>query len=162
MTLLERAERLGPSFAEALGRHGERPALLGEDGSLTYAELDLRVADVAARLGSTPRLVLLEGANRIDAVVAYLACLRAGHPVVLVPPGGEAGVSVAFSPDVQITEATRWEVASLRSASTHRLHPHLALLLSTSGSTGAPRLVRLSHRNLASNAAAIADYLRLG
>jgi acyl-coenzyme A synthetase/AMP-(fatty) acid ligase len=41
----------------------------------------------------------------------------------------------------------------------HRLHDDLALLLSTSGSTGSPKLVRLSHRNLASNATAIADYL---
>jgi hypothetical protein len=36
------------------------------------------------------------------------------------------------------------------------------LLLTTSGSTGSPRLVRLSHENVASNAAAIADYLGLG
>ncbi len=39
------------------------------------------------------------------------------------------------------------------------LHPDLALLLSTSGSTGSPKLVRLSHRNLVTNAAAIAEYL---
>ncbi len=41
----------------------------------------------------------------------------------------------------------------------HRLHDDLALLLSTSGSTGSPKLVRLSHRNLVSNATAIAEYL---
>jgi acyl carrier protein len=41
----------------------------------------------------------------------------------------------------------------------HRLHDDLALLLSTSGTTGSPKLVRLSYRNLCSNAAAIADYL---
>ncbi len=43
--------------------------------------------------------------------------------------------------------------------STHSLHPDLALLLSTSGSTGSPKLVRLSHENLQANAAAIAEYL---
>lgn len=41
------------------------------------------------------------------------------------------------------------------------LHPDLALLLSTSGSTGSPKVVRLSASNLQSNATAIAHYLEL-
>ncbi len=40
-----------------------------------------------------------------------------------------------------------------------QLHDDLALLLSTSGSTGSPKLVRLSHENLIANAAVIAEYL---
>lgn len=41
------------------------------------------------------------------------------------------------------------------------LHPELALLLSTSGSTGSPKLVRQSYKNVFSNAEAIASYLEL-
>lgn len=41
------------------------------------------------------------------------------------------------------------------------LHEELALLLTTSGSTGSPKLVRLSYKNLSSNAASIASYLEL-
>lgn len=41
------------------------------------------------------------------------------------------------------------------------LHPDLGLLLSTSGSTGSPKLVRLSYRNVESNTASIASYLNL-
>src|SRR5690606_38857953 len=41
----------------------------------------------------------------------------------------------------------------------HELHPDLALLLTTSGSTGASKLVRLSYRNVVSNADSIAHYL---
>jgi len=41
------------------------------------------------------------------------------------------------------------------------LHPNLGLLLSTSGSTGSPKLVRLSYRNVWANAASIAEYLDL-
>ena len=41
------------------------------------------------------------------------------------------------------------------------LHPELSLLLSTSGSTGSPKLVRLTNTNLQANAAAIAEYLQL-
>ncbi|WP_223164219.1 AMP-binding protein [Nocardioides mesophilus] len=46
-----------------------------------------------------------------------------------------------------------------RPGSRHDLHPDLALLLTTSGSTGSPKLVRLSTENLAANADSIADYL---
>src|SRR3546814_17920494 len=38
----------------------------------------------------------------------------------------------------------------------------LAAILYTSGTTGAPKGVALSHRNLAANTAAIIDYLQLG
>lgn len=41
------------------------------------------------------------------------------------------------------------------------LHDDLALLLTTSGSTGSPKLVRLTAQNLQSNAEAIADYLHI-
>ena len=41
------------------------------------------------------------------------------------------------------------------------LHPELALLLTTSGSTGSPKLVRLSGRNLDANTRSIVEYLEL-
>ena len=42
------------------------------------------------------------------------------------------------------------------------MHDDLAILLTTSGSTGSPKLVKLSYKNLESNAKSIADYLSLG
>lgn len=41
------------------------------------------------------------------------------------------------------------------------IHPDLSLLLSTSGSTGSAKLVRLTRANLAANASSIAEYLGL-
>lgn len=41
------------------------------------------------------------------------------------------------------------------------LHEDLALLLTTSGSTGSPKLVRLSYENILSNARSIAEYLEI-
>jgi len=40
-------------------------------------------------------------------------------------------------------------------------NPDLALLLSTSGSTGSPKLVRLSYQNIISNGRAIVEYLKI-
>lgn len=41
------------------------------------------------------------------------------------------------------------------------LHENLALLLTTSGSTGSPKLVRLSYRNIHSNTESIVEYLEI-
>jgi long-chain acyl-CoA synthetase len=41
------------------------------------------------------------------------------------------------------------------------LHPDLALLLATSGSTGSPKLVKLTMKNVESNAQAILEYLHI-
>lgn len=43
----------------------------------------------------------------------------------------------------------------------HNLYPELALLLTTSGSTGSPKFVRQSYNNIQSNAESIAQYLEL-
>jgi len=43
-----------------------------------------------------------------------------------------------------------------------KLNEDLALLLTTSGSTGSPKLVRLSYDNIIANATSIADYLSIG
>lgn len=146
-----------------LATFGDRTAIVTPDGELSYRSLAARVAEAAGRLGDRRRLVLLAGANDVEAVVAYLGALAGGH-VVLLAPGDNAGVveSLAgvFDPDVVVRPADGvWRYEERRPGSAHDLHPELALLLSTSGSTGSPKLVRLSYDNLRSNADSIAQYL---
>jgi acyl-CoA synthetase (AMP-forming)/AMP-acid ligase II len=152
-------------FARDLAAHGDRVALVTAEGELSYRDLAARVAGVARRLGAERRLVLLAGANRVDALVTYLAALAGGHPVLLVPgdsPASLAAAVAAYDPDVVVGPADGgWRIEERRALPAHPLHPDLALLLTTSGSTGSPRLVRLSHQNLQANAEAIAGYLDL-
>ncbi|WP_424347807.1 AMP-binding protein [Kocuria sp. CH-021] len=154
------------SFAAGLARHGDRPAVLTGEQVLSYRELAGRVEDVAARLGPERRLAVLAASNDVDSLVAYLAALTAGHPLLLVPADKPAAVDAlvaAYDPDVVLRSGNGTPVLEeRRPGSRHELHPDLALLLSTSGSTGSPKLVRLSHENLAANAEAIAEYLGIG
>ena len=153
-----------------LRRHGDRPALLTDGGVVTYEQLADRVDELALTLGGARRLVLVRGCRSVDTVVAYFAALTAGHPVILAPAARADRSDPWLSthdPDIVVdcerdADHGGLEVDVRRDASAHELHPDLALLLTTSGSTGSPRLVRLSHENVTANAAAIAEYLDLG
>ncbi|MFD9934059.1 AMP-binding protein [Streptomyces massasporeus] len=154
----------GVPFARELAAYGDRTALITAQGQLSYRDLADRVAVTAERLGPVRRLVLLAGANRADALVTHLAALSAGHPVLLVPGDSESTIrslTEAYAPDVVARPHAdgTWSLDERHPTSAHTLHPDLALLLSTSGSTGSPKLVRLSHDNLQVNAESIATYL---
>ena len=155
------ATRVG--LVDDLAVHHDRPALFDGDDVLTYAELDERVRHVADRLGTTRRLVAIEAATTIDSVVAYLAALRGRHPVLMLAPGGDLAAELlrTYQPDVVVGSMTQWHIEERRPGTAHDLHPQLALLMSTSGSTGSAKLVRLSSDSVQANAASIAAYLGL-
>ena len=163
MTLLDPGRGVG-RLGLGLADHGGRLAIAGCSGSLTYSELAARVDEVAARLGPRPRLVLTAMRPTVEHVVGYLGAMSAGHPVLVTEddPARIAELVDRFDPDV-VLHAAGDDVAleERRATGRHVLHPDLALLLPTSGSTGAPRHVRLSHANVLANAAAIGDYLCL-
>lgn len=109
---------------------------------------------------------MVTAGNEVDPLVTYLAAVSGGHVVLFVADDANTGrgdaLVAAFDPDVVVSGPSRgWVMTERREGSRHVLHPDLALLGSTSGSTGSPKLVRLSFDNLLSNAQAIAEYLRL-
>jgi acyl-CoA synthetase (AMP-forming)/AMP-acid ligase II len=167
-----------------LGHADESPALIApaQGAHLTYAELTARVNEVAERLQTAVggrRLVFLAPGPDVQAVLLYLGCLRAGLPVCLAEPqslplerlANAYRPALVLAPDTLATPEGWTPTASpvpgyvaalARGSAEYPLHPELALLLTTSGSTGSPKLVRLTARNLESNAVAIAEYLGLG
>ncbi|AKS32322.1 AMP-binding protein [Mycolicibacterium goodii] len=162
MTVRTSGPRSGLGFLDGWYEHPERPALITDRGTITYAELAARV-EAESQLRDMARcLVLIELKNTVAAIVSYLAALRAGHVVLVASDAATRdALAAAYDPDVMmgIDGENGWRVHRRRETTRHDLHPDLALLLSTSGSTGSPKLVRLSYENLDSNARAIAQYL---
>lgn len=154
-------------FLDRLVTHGDLPALVFADGtSLSYADLAARVAVRASELGATRKLVFWAAETTADAIVTYLAALQAGHPILPLPPCDAANAERqqalvdGYRPDLRVAGGAIEWLGDDRVAP-DACHPDLALLLSTSGSTGTAKLVRLSAGNIAANAASIAEYLQL-
>ncbi|GGI03032.1 AMP-binding protein [Arthrobacter liuii] len=156
-------ELAGVPFAWGLADYGDAPAIITDRVTVTYRELAERVEALGRRLGTERRLLALPGSNDVESLVAYLAALVGGHPLILLPEDKHSALEAlvtAYDPDVVLRPANgEISLVERRQGSRHELHPDLALLLSTSGSTGSPKLVRLSHGNLQANAESIASYL---
>lgn len=151
-------------FAARLAGFGDRIAVRTKDQSVSYGELASRVENMARTFGSSRRLIGLEAENTLGSLVVYLAALSSGNPLLILPPGGSAANSLleAYDPDIVVRASDGEAVLDVRREETrHELHPELELLLSTSGSTGSPKLVRLSGNSVQANATAIAHYLQL-
>ncbi len=147
----------------------ERPALILPDRSVvSYSSLYAAADAFAAELPSCRRqlLFILAGNNK-ESLSAYLGVLRHDHVALLlskdIAPAMLQALSELYRPayvyrpegEGYQLQATGYENPACE------LNDQLALLLSTSGSTGSPKLVRLSKKNLLSNACSIASYLHL-
>lgn len=155
----------GRPFYDGLAEHGDRMALIHGTRSVTYRELDRLSDRRAEEIGADRQLVFLEAANTIDAIAAYLACLKGGHPVYLYSTEDKAqarALRSLYGANVELALDDDGAIGLVRHEDRAiDLHPDLRVLLSTSGSTGSPKFVKLSERNVDSNARSIADYLAL-
>lgn len=154
-----------PEWLSTIRHDNDAPALrFAADHVLTYGDIARRIERLAPALGQSRKLIAIEGRNSEHSIIAYLAALKHGHAVALLPPGREQlwqEFCTAFDPHFIFRERDgRWRLEAREPAKTE-LHPDLALLLATSGSEGRAKWVRLSANNLAANARSIASYLDL-
>jgi acyl-CoA synthetase (AMP-forming)/AMP-acid ligase II len=139
--------------------------------------LRVKVDDVAGQLDRlAPGVVLARMGMDFDSVVRYLGAFSAGRPIALLDPALDAqrlgdlvtrfrpAAVLGADPDHQLPPGyganalagLAWERRDPGGASPH---PDLAVLLPTSGSTGNPKLVRLSRAAVEANAAQIVTAL---
>ncbi len=160
----------------SIDQHGDRAALYdpSREDWWSHTALSGAVAQLAHSLAAVPKsLVFNFCRNDLRSVSVYLAAMEAGRAVALLDDSlreelkqhlidlyrPEFVSASAAPPDAAAELAPGlWRTAVPFSGG---VHADLSLLLSTSGSTGSPKFVRLTRRNVEANATSIAQALGL-
>lgn len=149
-------------------RPTDLPVLLSEKGHHTTADVQRAIDATINKLPAHKCLIAIGGCPTPGNVVAILAAWSAGHAVLLhdADPATSGSIISRYAPHVRITPsdgglAPDVTLASYPSEDKADLHPDLAAVLPTSGSTGSPKAVCLSYANITHNARAIAASLHL-
>lgn len=154
-------------------------ALIDDAGSsLTYSEL-IDLVGVIGQHIEVRGLLLLKCDNSISSILFYVACLELKVPVMLIDDKtsdgelesiieeykpyyivirGEAGCSFGYE---KLYNRDEFSLLVCTEKPRTKILGELALLLSTSGSTGSRKFVRLSYANICANTDSIIEYLNI-
>lgn len=165
-----------------LDRYKNNTAVITDKGErLSYEELAATSKAFAQAIPQKGLLFCL-CENRIGSFVGYVACMEHHIPIVLLDGSKELSVlqnlTAIYQPEYiwaatdKVAEIDGETIYSYATFSLQKMHyetevekpeinSELALCLTTSGSTGSPKFVRLSEKNVLSNAESIAEYLEI-
>lgn len=162
-----------------LGRFSSRPCIIGQHRSFSYSEVISEVEKLSIHLPERS-LVLCVSENKPEAIIGYICLVQKNHVSLLVDSSNHAerttqiidwyrpafawapaGWHIGFPQAEVVTRLGKYALYKFQDAPRAEMHRDLQLLLTTSGSTGSSKFVRISRQNTESNAASIASYLNI-
>lgn len=153
----------------------DRIALITNERNFTYSEM-INAADSLVKDIPSRSVVLMRFENNYKSILAYLGFLRKKIVMLIINPQLDRlnieDICTKFHPNyifsiknqfggetIQSSDGTIYKTSYSTIPPTNE---DLAILLTTSGSTGSPKFVRLSYQNLQANTKSICEYLRIG
>ena len=166
-------------FTQEIKKHSQNIALVSDLGEqVTYHELSGFSEEISTKIEKRS-LVFCLCENSVGSVLGYVSFLNNGVVPLLLDAGIDhellSNLKSIYEPNylwLPVSAAAEYPDSkeifsaynySLICVSEKKLplHPELALLLTTSGSTGSPKLVRLTYENIKANAGSIIEYLQI-
>lgn len=161
-------------------RYGSRIAMIDDNGNrVTYEELDTIQKSIASAItadGSERSLIFIICSNTIECIEGYIACLNNHIVPFMVSLNMEENIfddlcksylpEYVWLPVGKISRGkTIYRHKGYKLVKMYNNHipmnDNLALLLSTSGTTGSRKTVRISYQNIKSNTKAIVSALSI-
>ncbi|MFA6409750.1 MAG: AMP-binding protein, partial [Gammaproteobacteria bacterium] len=167
------------NFYDEFARYSSDTTIVTEGyQQLSYKDLWVAADNISKHIKKRC-LIFLLAENSFESIVGYVGLLRANAASVLINAGIKSSFFTklldAYKPayiylpnnkqlDISCSEVCSLGEYRLLQTAYHMdyiLHDDLALLLTTSGSTGSPKFVRQSYKNINGNAQSIAEYLEI-
>ncbi len=167
-------------FWQNFNGYSEKVALIDalSQKSITYGQLDVESEKFSEKLNCGSKgLIFLYTTNNSESVIAYIAALKSGNAILLLDEKlndeMRFHLTNTYEPEFIVTSVKRnledynvdfhYESLTIyrRNFTSKNIFTELAVLLSTSGTTGSPKLVRLAYKNIQANAESIAEYLEI-
>ena len=165
---------------ERIRRYNSSIAIVTENGdNYSYGEL-LDIANAISNNIKKRSLVFCLVQNCVGSLAGYIGFLLNNHVSLMLSNnlGSELlkKLILNYNPDYlwvsskdkyfnslgeEVLKIYNYSLIKLSSKKGNFLHVNLALLLTTSGSTGSPKLVKLTHDNIYQNAKSISNYLSI-
>jgi len=154
---------------------------LNKNNSITYSEA-FKLSDSFLKYIKKRELIILIAENNIETLIGYIALMRSDSAIMIIDPtikredfkeilekfspsyiycSKQLGKIILNSNFSLIFSYQNFNLLKNTKNKKYKIHNDIKILLSTSGSLGEPKFVKLSSRNLECNTKSIITYLNL-
>tara|TARA_B100002051_G_scaffold58336_1_gene54269 strand:+ start:530 stop:1930 length:1401 start_codon:yes stop_codon:yes gene_type:complete len=167
-------------FLDNLKNYNNKIAVTTEEGkNISYKEL-LKETDKLKKFLDTKNksLVFLIGKNNLETIISYISSIHSDHAVALLDEKIDSelleNLIIKYRPDFVISEKNKkiksqefslfsdyynFKILKNKNSVNKNINKNLLFLISTSGSTGSSKFVRISFENTQNNLLSILKYL---
>ena len=167
-------------FLDNLKNYNNKIAVTTEEGkNISYKEL-LKETDKLKKFLDTKNksLVFLIGKNNLETIISYISSIHSDHAIALLDEKIDSelleNLIIKYRPDFVISEKNKkiksqefslfsdyynFKILKNKNSVNKNINKNLLFLISTSGSTGSSKFVRISFENIQNNLLSILKYL---